>query len=321
MMFKRSAAPRRGSNAPARQALVDLSTSLTRPLRDGLRPLHRRIAGRLPLYWRRQYLFTAAMGRPGNFTHPKTFSEKVNWRIINDRRPDLVATCDKLAMKEVARAKVSDAARLRIPETWWVGTDVEQIPDELLAREAILKPNDGSGDVVFLPASREELREKTVGWLTGEQHERLGEWGYSAAQHVMLLEEKIPFDADLPDYKFCVFDGRVKLLEIHTDRFTDHRCTYFDERFTRLDVASTYLPSKPQIERPELLDEMYALAAELGAGWDFVRVDFYVADGQVWFGEFSPYPGGGVSRFVPGSFDRWLGDQWRLPSPPGVQPV
>ncbi len=294
--------------------LVAVTTAVTEPLRNVLRPVHRQIAGSLPLYWRRQYLFAAAMFRPGNFTDPKTFSEKINWRIINDRRPQLVRACDKLEMKAMARERVSDPNRLRVPETWWTGTDVDDIPEELLAREAILKPNDGSGDVVFLPASREDLREKTKGWLTGEQSDRLGEWGYSKAQHVMLIEEKIPFDDDLPDYKFKVFDGKPLVLEVHTGRFSGHRCTYFDQDFKQFDVETTYLPASPDVARPEHLDEMFAMAAELGQGWDFIRVDFYVADGQVWFGEFSPYPGGGVSRFAPNSFDEWMGSEWPLPS-------
>lgn len=283
-------------------------------LRDRLRPMHRRIAGALPLYWRRQYLFVTATGRSGNFTHPRTLGEKLNWRILNDRRPLLVPACDKLQMKEMARERVSDPQRLRIPETWWTGTDVDDIPEELLGREAVLKPNDGSGEVVFLPAPRDEVREKTRGWLTGEQSERLGEWGYGQAEHVMLLEEKIPVDGDLPDYKFSVFDGRVLSMEVHTDRFGKHRCTYFDENAKRLDVETSYLPSSDDIALPPEVDTLYELAAELGAGWDYIRVDLYLVDGQVWFGEFTPYPQGGLGKYLPASYDRWLGDQWQLPS-------
>ena len=65
---------------------------------------------------------------------------------------------------------------------------------------------------------------------------------------------------------------------------------------------------------------MFELADELGSGWDHIRVDLYEADGQIWFGEFSPYTGGGVMKFVPGSFDAALRDMWTLPrlNPPGT---
>lgn len=299
---------------PAGATLVRLVANLSKPVRNVLRPAHRRLAGSLPLALRRQYLFLTATQRPGNFKHPRTVGEKVNWRIINDRRPQIVRACDKLQMKAMARECVPDPDRLRIPETWWTGTDVDDIPDELLTRKAILKPNDGSGDVVFLPATREDVREQTVGWLTGEQAERLGEWGYAHAEHVMLVEELIPFDADLPDYKFHVFDGQTQMIEVHTGRFGDHRCSYFDRDWKAFDVERAFLPSAGDLPRPAELEEMLRLADEMGAGWDFIRVDFYLSGGEIWFGEYSPYPHGGLSRYIPRSFGVWLGNFWTLPS-------
>lgn len=207
---------------------VEVLTKLTDPIRDSLRPLHRRIAASLPIHARRQYLYFAAMLHFGNFTHPKTYTEKINWRIINDRRPGLIGTCDKLDSKKLARELVPDTSRLRIPETYWVGTSAADIPDELLGREGVLKPADGCGDVIFLPASREHLLEQTADWLTGEQSEVLGEWAYAQASKVMFIEEKVPFDVSLYDYKFKVFDGEALEVEVHTDRFTDHRCSHYD---------------------------------------------------------------------------------------------
>jgi hypothetical protein len=58
---------------------------------------------------------------------------------------------------------------------------------------------------------------------------------------------------------------------------------------------------------------MLEIARRLSAGWDFIRIDLYDVDGAVWFGEFSPYPGAGTSRFVPYAFDEYLGSLWTLP--------
>jgi hypothetical protein len=59
---------------------------------------------------------------------------------------------------------------------------------------------------------------------------------------------------------------------------------------------------------------MLATAAKLGSGFDFIRVDLYNILGEVYFGEFTPYPGSGLCRFVPASFDTELGARWTLPS-------
>ena len=73
---------------------------LSRPQR--LRGTARSIVYRLPVGLERRLLFTYYNRRLPRFGRPVTFSDKVNWRILNDRRPVLEWTCDKLAMKEYA---------------------------------------------------------------------------------------------------------------------------------------------------------------------------------------------------------------------------
>ena len=53
----------------------------------------------LPQRLKRHVLFLRFHRKWGNFAHPRTFSEKVNWRILYDRRPELTWTCDKLESK------------------------------------------------------------------------------------------------------------------------------------------------------------------------------------------------------------------------------
>jgi hypothetical protein len=54
-------------------------------------------------------------------------------------------------------------------------------------------------------------------------------------------------------------------------------------------------------------------ATELSAGFDFIRVDLFATERGIWFGEFTPYPGAGLSPFEPPEFDAELGSRWRLP--------
>ena len=43
-----------------------------------------------------------------------------------------------------------------------------------------------------------------------------------------------------------------------------------------------------------------------------LRVDCYEVDGELWFGELTPYPGAGLSPLEP-DLDAWLGGTWTLP--------
>src|SRR5215469_6859799 len=77
----------------------------------------------LPLAARRRALFILGNGRLPHFRDPVTFNDKINWRMLNDRRPLLEWTCDKIAMKDQARY-VPD---LQIPKTLWAGTDLRDL--------------------------------------------------------------------------------------------------------------------------------------------------------------------------------------------------
>lgn len=286
----------------------------TRAVRNVIRPVHWGLASALPVPARRHYLFMVGTGRYGDFRSPETFSEKVQWRILNDRRRQIVMACDKLAMKEHAEA-AGLGERLRIPRTLWTGTDVEDIPDLDSMPPWVLKPNHGCGDVILGPAPLEECRRRSADWLVSKPGEQLGEWGYTQARPLLLLEERVPAIADAPtDYKFFVFDGEPVVIQVNSGRFTgEPRLTFYDPRWRKLDVTDTRVPRGDE-PRPAMLESMVDIASRLGAGWDFIRVDFYATDDEVWFGEFSPYPGGGVARFVPHEFDRELGRRWHLPA-------
>ena len=104
-------------------------------------------------------------GRPLRLRRPRAFTEKVNWRCLHDRREVLVATCDKLAMKQWAAER--GGPDLRIPRTLWSGTDLGELADVDLPDRWVLKPNHRSGLVLFGagPADVPALRAATRGWL------------------------------------------------------------------------------------------------------------------------------------------------------------
>jgi hypothetical protein len=291
-------------------------------VRAMLRPAHWQLIGVLPLRLRRHYYHLAITGKPGHFRRPQTFNDKVNWRIIHDRRDRVAAACDKMRMKELARAAYP-GTHLRIPETYWFGTDLRAAPLLAGLPPWVLKPNNSSGRVLFGPDPHTDvalLLEQMRDWSKRTSLD-LGEWGYSQARPVLLLEERIPTQDGTPpsDYKFFVFDGRVELVQVNRNRFgASHTATFLDAEWRRLPVRWLTVPSGDE-PRPAELETMLEIARSLGSGWDFVRVDLYAVDGAVWFGEYTPYPGTGVLRYLPPEFDAEMGRHWRLPAPRQVR--
>jgi TupA-like ATPgrasp len=263
---------------------------------------------KLPAGIRRRVLFACCNRRLPDFRDPRTFSDKVNWRILNDRRPLLEWTCDKLAMKERARA----IAGLRVPRTWWAGTDLRELEAVQLPEHWVLKPNHRSGLVHFGQGHPDaaRLRELTAGWLRPFQASGMGEWAYSRARPLLLAEEMIGEPGSpAPDYKFFTFGGDVAAVQVDTGRHSVHRRRLYLPDWTPLEVRSGNHPLAAIEPAPPGLGRMLAVAAQLGAGVDFIRIDLYDVRGGVWFGEVTPYPGSGLDRFVPAS----LGARWELP--------
>lgn len=283
----------------------------------------RRMIALMPVLRMRQALYLMMIRKRGNFTEPKTFNEKVNWRIFNDRRDRIVKACDKMWMKEMARSAYP-GADLRIPATYWSGTDLRDAPDLTTLPPWVLKPNASSGHALFGPDPHTDLaglQKQTRSWFQ-ETPLELGEWGYSAARPQLLLEERIPTPDGYPpaDYKFFVFNGRIELIQVNRGRFGKNQtATFLDADWRPLPVRWRIQPVTDE-QRPPELDKMMEIAGILGANWDFIRIDLYAVDGEVWFGEYTPYPGSGLLRYKPMTFDVEQGLHWELPTLAEVQP-
>jgi hypothetical protein len=274
--------------------------------------LPRAVVRRLPLPLKRAVLFREAHGRWPRRRRPRTFTDKIDWRVVHDRRPIVAELGDKLAMKERA---ARTCPGLRIPGVLWAGTDLGELADVALPERWVLKPNHGTMRV-HLGSGRPDLpalRRTTAGWLDEPLYRTRGEWVYRRARRLLLVEECLGRPGELPaDHKFLVFGGRVRLVQVDTARVGGtHRRRLYRPDWTPLTVDED-VPAGPVTAPPDSLPEMTRVAEALGRGFDFVRVDLYDVDGVVWFGELTPYPGGGLDRVDP-ALDRELGAAWDLP--------
>ncbi len=274
------------------------------------------VAARMPAALGRHLLYLESQHRLGRFRHPVTFSEKVNWRIMNDRRELIRVSCDKLATKDRARR-----LGLSVAATLWFGTDLEELAMVRLPERWVLKPNDGCGLVHFGRgpiADVRALRQVTRDWARRSARTQRSEWAYFQARPMLLVEAMLG-DGDLPppDIKVFAFDGEPVLISVDEGRFVDHRRRFYTTEWRALEVRLgggwRQRPLAPIRARPLTLPLLLDVARAMAQGYDFIRVDLYSVDASVWVGEITPYPGGGLVRFWPRAFDVELGRHWRLP--------
>lgn len=277
-------------------------------------PHYRRL---MPMPLQRHLAYVVRHRRPAYLpcSEPATFTGKVQWRILNDRREILKPLNDKLRVKEIGAA-----AGIASPRTLWSGTDPAELSKASQSFKGlwVLKPNHGSQVVRFCegPIGVEDAIQATAGWVDLDVSKLLGEWHATFARKLILAEESVapPDGGDLHDYKAFVFDGRPVIMLVCTGRFGSIRHTYYRlPDWVRLDISDDNAPPGPAVAPPPELPLLIDAATRLGQDWDFIRVDMYARDGQVWLGELTPTPAAARTRIIPESFDRWLGDQWTLP--------
>ena len=116
------------------------------------------------------------------------------------------------------------------------------------------------------------------------------------------------------DYKFFCFHGEPQLIQVDTERFTDHgRLTlYANFESAPFHIDRKYLLSdlsiKKPVEKPENLDAMLDICRKLSKDFKFIRVDLYTIKGKIYFGELTFYQGSGYDPIYPDKYNLWMGD-------------
>ena len=111
------------------------------------------------------------------------------------------------------------------------------------------------------------------------------------------------------------FDGEPRIIQtIQNDKQPNESIDYFDTEWNLLDLRQNFPNSEKPLDKPEKLDEMCKLARVLAKGMAFLRVDFYMINGEVKFSEHTFYSDAGFSKFYPESWDLILGEWIHLPN-------
>lgn len=289
-----------------------------------LGPLFRR----LPLVTRRHLLYIRHARRIGNFKTPQSYTEKMQWRILNDRRPLIEWTSDKLAQLEyVLRLKAQNPllVSLRLPKIYWVGTDLREL--EPLSRQLpsrfVIKPNHSSGRYLSVDQSKDPLDwDRTIEvanqWIAPDEEELVyGHWPYGKARHLLVAQERIGQNI-VPESEMrgWVFDGTLQQIT----RFEPSRraAANYDRKFVRVDSSRVIdMPvdepnhfDQISTEKKELLVHLMELIA---APFDHMRVDIFVDGDEFWFNELSPFAFSGLAHYPNYRFDLERGSYWTLP--------
>ncbi len=248
-------------------------------------------------------VFQANFHKKMDWDEPKSFNEKLQWLKLHDRNALYPIMVDKHAVRELIQEKWGGhyLIPLALDEVWY---RAEDIPFERLPKQFVLKCTHGSGcNVICKDKSRldiEQTRNKIRKWMKQNWFWYGREWPYKELTPKIIAEKYMSDEScdELKDYKVLCFNGKPRLIEVHTGRFNEkHQQIFYDTNWNKTQITQTGLPADADIAEPPTLKQMLSLSGCLAEGTKVVRIDWYDIGGQLYFGEFTLYDGSGFQPF------------------------
>lgn len=264
-------------------------------------------------------LFKASMGYHLDLDNPKTINEKLQWLKLYNRKPEYTTMVDKYKVRDYIADKIGEEYLIPLIGVW---DDSDDIDFDSLPNKFVLKCNHNSGLGMCICKDKSKLdinnakKELQNGleqnyYLTGR------EWPYKNVSRKIIAEKYMEQEdgKDLRDYKFYCFDGKAKVLGIYQDRNTDKETTgdFFDMDFNWLDFTFNIPNAKVKPSKPSHFEEMRKIAEILSEGIPHVRVDLYLSNDKIYFGELTFFDGSGFDKIEPIEWDIKLGSWIKLP--------
>ena len=242
--------------------------------------------------------------------NPQTFTEKIQWIKLNEQTELRRIAANRTKVRDYVGDKVGSQ---HLVPLLGVYEELTQSTWKQLPNQFVLKGNHGSGMIQIVRdkenQSFEDVRQKTQRWKDTDYYRFGREWAYKDVPKTIVAEELLlDSNKNIPkDYKFFCFNGSVKIIQIDSDRFGEHRQTLFDRSFNRINGRLHSQPATDPIPKPDGLEGAIAMAEKLSADFSFIRVDLYILDGKTYFGELTNYPLNGFIAFKPNSLEQKMG--------------
>ncbi len=259
-----------------------------------------------------EIMFFLKQGRKLDLKNPRTYNEKLQWIKLNDKNPLMPKCCDKYAVREYVESRGCGSI---LNNLIWQGFNPEEIPFDILPQKCVIKVTYGSTYNIICEDTkkldREEVIKKCKRWLKADILPCYGEWYYGIEKPRIIIEDYIESadDKQLRDYKVFCFNGEPRIVRVDTDRFENHKDSIFDCEWNLIENEHMgHGCAERLIEKPCCLEQLLKYAQVLSSPFLHARVDFYIIQERIVFGEITFCNGSGFDRFSSYEFDLQMGD-------------
>ena len=251
-----------------------------------------------------------------NLKNPQYFGEKIQWLKLYGHLDELSDYVDKYAVREFVAKTVGDKY---LNQLYGVYNNPDEIDYEKLPKRFVLKCTNGSGAVLICKdkdnLNKTEAAETMNRWLKDDFYKMKKEPQYKNVKNRIIAEEYLEGESGaLRDYKFYCYDGEPLYYGVFTDRYTDETVDMYDMAGNKLEgiINGGVKNSDYILPQGDNFPEMIEVVRKLARQFQFVRVDLYMANNNIYFGELTFTDGAGSDPFTPRSFDLEMAKRIKL---------
>lgn len=277
--------------------------------------------------------YRVQMGHWIDWKSPKSFTEKMQWLKLYGSKLEYTKMVDKYAVKSYVGLCIGKEYLIPTIGVWNCVDDIdwESLPDQF-----VLKTTHGGGGcgVVVCSDLKKFDKKKAIEKLSFSMKSVAGkeyrEHPYYNVPKMIIAEKYLVEDnavgdnrEDLTDYKFYCFNGEPIYCQVIRDRHSNESIDFYDMKWNLMPfigINPSISNSNNHIAKnglhpvpcPRKLNEMIKICKKLAKTIPFVRIDLYYNNNNVYFGEITFYPAGGIGVFSPIEWDKKLGDLIKL---------
>jgi hypothetical protein len=259
---------------------------------------------------RRFKKFRKRHGYPLNIWNPRTFNEKIQWIKFFGGLERYSSFVDKFDVRRFVEERCGK--ELLVPLIG-VYEKADHIDHRSLPNSCVIKATHGSGWNIMVRDKTKLDWDSTKGqlneWIGLNYFEETGEPNYKPLRGRIIIEEYLEDPSgDLKDYKFFCSKGEPRYIQVDSERFADHKRDFYSIDWERMPMREGYMNLPRPLARPARIGDMIAVCKKLSEGFPFVRVDLYLVNDRIYFGELTFTDGNGANMFSPAEYDLLFGD-------------
>lgn len=262
--------------------------------------------------------YLSLTGQRLDLEEPRSFNEKIQWLKIFDTIDQKTVLSDKYLVRDWIEKEIGEQYLIPIYGVW---ENAQDIDFDLLPEKFVLKANHGSAMNLVVKDKNQldygKVCRMANRWMQTPYDLSGMEQQYFSIPRRIIAEEYIEqMDGNLLDYKIHCFNGEPKLIQVIGDRdFKRHsgKEAFFDLKWNRNDyMYNTYQQYEIAPEKPVCLEKMLEIAKKLSKEFIYVRVDLYMIDNTVKFGEMTFTPASGIGKWTKEEINQMVGSWIKL---------